>query len=108
MTLGLAKTGKKSAFFQFLNKHGFCPMLNSLAIGMSWQPGHDELESNEYHVPRHCFIKGYQTDFLNRRTAIAVPVSAYALQHYEPESDILGFDPGCDWLGGLTGRFGER
>jgi hypothetical protein len=98
-----------NAFFKHLEKHGLCPMLNSLAIGMFWEPNSNvRLLADEYHVPRHCFIKGYQIDFMNRRRATAIPVSAYTLQHYEPESDILDFDPDCNWLGGLSGRLRER
>jgi hypothetical protein len=65
------------------------------------------MDATGYRIPSHCFIRGYQTDFLNRRTAIAIPVSGYTLQQNEPESDILDLDPDCDWLGGLPGRFKE-
>lgn len=81
-----------NAFFHYMDTHSICPNLNALAIGM-FQGSKLVSESNEYYIPRHCFIKGYQTDVMNRKTTIAVPVPEYKLRQYEPEADILDLDP---------------
>jgi hypothetical protein len=96
-----------NSIFQHLDRRTLCPKLESLAIGTYWEPRRVLNITDGYHVPRHCFNRGYQTDFLNRRTVIAIPVSGHTLQQNEPESDILDLDPDCDWLGGLPGRFKE-
>jgi hypothetical protein len=95
-----------NSIFQYLDHHALCPKLKSLAVGAYWEPK-QVWNAAGYHVPRDCFIRGYQTDFLNRRTVIAIPVSGYTLQQNEPESDILDLDPDSDRLGGLPGRFKE-
>jgi hypothetical protein len=76
-----------NTFFQHLHHRGLCSKLNALAIGTYWE-ARRQLNADEWHVPRHCFIRGYQTDFLNRRTAIAISVSTYTLQQYEPDSSF--------------------
>lgn len=96
-----------NGFFQYLDDRNLCPKLKALAFGVNWTPRRP-LAANEYSVPRHCFIKGWQTDALNRRTAIAVPVPTYRLRELDPELDILDFDPECEWVGGLPGRFLHR
>jgi hypothetical protein len=58
----------------------------------------------EWCYPRHCFIKGYQVDALNRKIVTAVPVPAYQVRELEPECDLLDFDPECEWVGGMPGR----
>jgi len=93
-----------NVFFQFLKTRNLCPRLNSLAIGVFWEP-RTSLGNFAFHIPRHCFIKGYQTDVLGRTTAIGVPVSVHTLRSYEPESDILDLDPDCEWVGSLPEHF---
>ncbi|KAK1915393.1 hypothetical protein P3342_003203 [Pyrenophora teres f. teres] len=93
-----------NVFFQFLETRNLCPRLNSLAIGVFWEP-RTSLGNFAFHIPRHCFIKGYQTDALGRTTAVGVPVSVHTLRTYEPESDILDLDPDCEWVGSLPEHF---
>jgi hypothetical protein len=100
-----------NSLFSYLHEHNLCQHLKCLVLGHYGHPAGDlvEGESEIFSVPRHCFIIGYQTDSLalGRKTVIAVPVPAYMLRELEPKCDLLDFDPGCDWVGSLPGRFQE-
>ncbi|KAF2833071.1 hypothetical protein CC86DRAFT_399721 [Ophiobolus disseminans] len=94
--------------FEYMDRHKACPDLKAIVIGHHSHVGpgsHLGEEMVEWFYPRHCFIKGYQIDVLQRRTAVAVPVPAYRIQELEPGCDLLDYDPECEWVGGLPGRF---
>jgi hypothetical protein len=61
-----------------------------------------------YYLPQNCFVRGYETDALSRKTAIAVPVSRAVLRASEPYADILDWNPGCNFFGHYPGRFNSN
>jgi hypothetical protein len=95
-----------NGFFYYMGKQGACPFLKAIIIGQWFEANdHNEVRAaNQSYYPRHCFIKGYQTDLLNRKTAVAVPVPAYRNPEVEPECDLLDFDPMGVWVGAMAGR----
>lgn len=91
-----------------MDTHAMCPMLNALVLGMFWDIDTHKREPYFYHVPRYCFIKGYQIDVLGRKTAVAVPVPAYALRQAQPISGILDLDSECERVGAQPRRLEEK
>jgi hypothetical protein len=89
--------------FTYMEEHGYCSDLKIVVVG-----SHVDVDKPGvflHHIyPRHCFVKGYQTDVLNRSTVVAVPVPAYMVRQLEPDCDLLDYDPGCDWIGGWSTR----
>ncbi|KAF2657548.1 hypothetical protein K491DRAFT_594898 [Lophiostoma macrostomum CBS 122681] len=95
-----------NAFFQSLDEDGLCPKLNILIFGTY----HDPLDQvdGQVHMPRHCFVKGYQNDAFGRRIAVAVHTLPYMLRELDSSMDIIDFDPGCEWVGARPGRIYDR
>ncbi|KAF1840656.1 uncharacterized protein K460DRAFT_410072 [Cucurbitaria berberidis CBS 394.84] len=73
--------------------------LDALVIGHLTTLG----EPDEERLPQYCFIKGQQTDSLNRTVAVGVPVTRVMLRRTHPYTDILDLDPGVSvwehWVG---------
>ena len=90
-----------NAIFGYMEERRACPSLKAIIVGQWFEAG-DAREGVGY--PRHCFIRGYQTDLLNRKTAVAVPVPAYRTRELKPECDLLDFDPMGVWVGGTPRR----
>ncbi|KAF2131758.1 hypothetical protein P153DRAFT_383849 [Dothidotthia symphoricarpi CBS 119687] len=84
-----------NAVFRYMDKHDMCPRLKGMIFGTHWnaQPGMD----GEWCYPRHCFVKGHQTDALNRTMVVAVLVPPYMIRQLEPDCDLLDFDPESEW-----------
>jgi hypothetical protein len=97
-----------NAFFRYLDSKSICLNLNAVVVGCHWDVNvEDPRDTDYYHVPRHCFVKGHQTDPLGRSTAVAVPVPACLLRQAQPVSGILDLDPGCEWVGVQAARIRE-
>jgi hypothetical protein len=56
-------------------------------------------------VPRHYFIKGYQTDRSRHRRQFAVPVSPSELRERQPEPSIIDLYLENEWIDALPRRF---
>jgi hypothetical protein len=94
-----------NAVFDYMHRNHACSSLKVLVVGTHFVAGLDAMmEEDMCLYPRHCFVKGYQTDVLSRSTTIAVPVPAYRIRELEPDCDLLDYDPECNWVGGLPGR----
>ena len=91
-----------NGLFAFVERNGFCRHLQSLVIGM-WAPPSPHRYGSI--PPRHCYIRGKQRIRSGETVAIAVPVSGMTLRVLEPLSDMIDYDPGCNWLGGKVGQF---
>ena len=97
-----------NAFLQYPECESMCPNLTAVVLGCHRDVYvEDPRDRDYYHVPRHCFVRGRQTDPLGRSTAIAVPVPACLLRQTQPISSILDLDPGCKWVGGQAARIRE-
>jgi hypothetical protein len=57
-----------------------------------------------YKTKALVLVKGFQTDFFGTKSVVAVPIARNMLRKMEPCSDILDYDPECDWIGGQPGR----
>ena len=56
-------------------------------------------------LARHCFIKGIQYGPYDNPITVAIPILTSILRDRRSTSDIIKFDPGCEWFGGLPGQF---
>lgn len=94
-----------NAFVEYLdNAAGICPKLKAVIIGACWHHGwQDEPELTL--VPRHCFLKGHQTDPLRCRRPVAIPVSESELREVQSRSSVMDLDGENNWIGALPGRF---
>lgn len=90
-----------NAFFDILHTRNYCPKFEALVIG-SWVY-ESEYDNYGCYRTQHCFVKGFQTDIIGRKIAIAVPVTRSVLRRVGQYTDILDFDPQCDRVGGLDG-----
>jgi hypothetical protein len=93
-----------NAVFEHMESNRLCPSLTAIVVGVHFDPtglpSYLDYDGTWYFT-RHCFIRGYQTDALNRRTVVGVPVPASKILELEPDCDLLDYDPECDWVGGL-------
>jgi hypothetical protein len=90
-----------NAFFHYIDEHSMYPSLRALVLGVHNTPEVLVRTINRFRrpshgVPRHCFIKGTQTDALNRKTAVRILIPAYILPHLGPFSDIFDCEPDCN------------
>ena len=82
-----------------------CPKLQVLVFGCNWDVPLEVNLDDEVHVPRHCFIRGTQTDALGRKVVVGVQSPISMIRELDPSLDILESDPECEWLGAKPGRF---
>jgi hypothetical protein len=91
-----------------MEEQQLCPSLEAVVIVHHFEPSkiRDPIIAGNllWYYTRHCFIRGYQYNALNRKTAVAVPVPAYKIRELLPDCDLLAYDPACNWVGGLPGR----
>jgi hypothetical protein len=95
-----------NAFFDYLHERQWSSKLTALVVHCSvLKHPYSEPRDGYDFTPQHCYIKGFETDMLGRCRAVGVPVSRATLRKAEPYADILDWDPECNWVGGLPGRF---
>jgi hypothetical protein len=80
-----------NAFFNHIHNRKQNPKLHTLVIGSGYADD-TEKDGNKLYYPQHCFVKGFQSDILGRRTAVAVPVSRNMSMYTQPSADILNYD----------------
>lgn len=64
--------------------------LDALVFGhLTWL----DQQQVEIPIPQHCFVRGQQTDSLNRTVPVGIPVTRTMLRRTHPYTDILVLDP---------------
>jgi hypothetical protein len=95
-----------NAFFAHLHTHEQNTDLTALVIRCYVSDGMYSYMDPYHHLPQQCFVRGYETDALGQRTAVAVPVTRVELRASDPyAADLMDWDPECNWIGGYPGRF---
>lgn len=94
---------QKAANMIFADVHqGQAFKLDGLVIGHLTR-FEDLREMSTVCLPQFCFVKGQQTDSLNRTVVVGVPVTRAMLRRTHPYTDILDYEPEAavweNWLG---------
>jgi hypothetical protein len=94
-----------NAFFDYLHTHEQNLKLTALVVRCYIGDNIYHAVHRYYYLPQSCFVRGYQTNTLCHRTAVAVPISRAVLRASESYADILDWDPGCTSIWNCPGRF---